>query len=180
MATSLNGWSVIWAYNSLQLRTIAIPGTKRTVQVRRSCAPLFAAFCADWNARMPERLKLATGPVDGFEPRQARAASGYSNHASGTAIDLKYDVLLADRQRHMTAQERKIVNQILDEYVDDNGRRVFGWGGDWEVGTYCDEMHTELAQGWAIGAQGRATTKDDVKAVMKRLGIDKNGNRTKR
>lgn len=181
MATSLNGWTAIFSYSSPMLRTIEIPGTGgRTVQLRRVCAPLFAAFYADWQQRMTSRLKLNTGPIDGFEPRDARGGGGISNHGSGTAVDVRYDVLLADRGRHMTNKEIQIVHDLLDEYVDDQGRRVFGWGGDWEVGTWCDEMHLELAQGWAIGAQGRATTRSDVKNVMKRLGINRDGIRTKR
>jgi hypothetical protein len=67
------------------------------------------------------------------------------------------------------------VHHLLDKYADVSGRRVFGWGGDWTVGTYCDEMHTELAQGWATGAQNRDTTLADVKAVIAHLGITPDG-----
>jgi hypothetical protein len=176
MTDSLNGWPGITSGNSLSLRRIQIPGTTRVLLIARPAARVFAAFCADWHAEMPERLKLDKGPVDSWEYRDARTTPRLSNHASGTAIDLRYDVLLADRKRHMTPAETAIVHRILDRYVDDDGRRLFGWGGDWSAG-FTDEMHTELAQGWAIGAQGRNTTLDDVKAVTKRLNIRRDGTR---
>jgi len=175
----MNGWQVIKSAADPRLRTIKIPGTNRKVTVRRVAAPLFAAYLADWNAKMTPRLKLDKGPLDGWQFRKSRFNSNYSNHASATAIDCRYDVLKADQQRHMTKDEIGIVHGILNIYVDDKGRRVFAWGGDWQVGKYCDEMHTELAQAWADGAKGRATTKADVKAVIKRLGIKRNGVRTK-
>jgi len=129
--------------------------------------PLFGAFCADWHALMPARLKLDRGPVDGWEYRDPRLASGnrLSNHASGTAVDLRYDVLLADQQRHMTDAERATMEKLLDTYVLEDGRRIFRWGGYWNA---VDEMHTEIAPGM---------TRADVKAVIKRLRIDDAGTR---
>ena len=175
MPTSLNGWPGV-ATSGPALRSIRIPGTGRTVVLEKTCAPLFAAFLSEWHKTvMPiDGSRTYLGP-DGWEYRQARTGDGLSNHASGTAVDVRYDVLKSDHQRHMTSSQIAAVHRLLDRYVDDQGRRVFGWGGDWTVGTYCDEMHTELAQGWAIGARGRATTKTDVLAVIKHLGIASDG-----
>ena len=44
MARSLNGWPAIRSANDPRLRTMRIPGTKRTVRLRRGAAPVFAAF----------------------------------------------------------------------------------------------------------------------------------------
>lgn len=174
--TCLNGWPAWDSSTDFALRWITIPGVGRKVLVARKAAPVFAAFLRDWDRLMPYRLKLSTGPIDGWEYRQARQSTSLSCHAGGVAVDVRYDVLLADGQRHMTDQEQKILRSILDIYVDDNGRRIFANGLDWNPGS-TDEMHTELAQSWAIGAQGRATTFDDIKAVRRRLKIDINGNR---
>ena len=105
MAKSLNGWPVIMTALDPRLRTIKIPGTNRTVRVRRGVAPVFAAFLADWHTEMPKRLKLNEGPVDSWVFRKSRFVDKYSNHASGTAVDLRYDVLKADGKPHMSQSE---------------------------------------------------------------------------
>jgi hypothetical protein len=81
-------------------------------------------------------------------------------------VDLRYDVLLADQKTHMTAAEKRTMEKILDIYVLEDGRRIFRWGGYW---TAVDEMHTEIAPGM---------TAKDVRAVIKRLGINANGDRS--
>lgn len=175
MAISLNGWTAIRLRIDPRLRTIKVPGTKRQVTVARSAAPLFAAFLHDWDARMPTRLKLDQGPLDGWNYRKSRLEKGLSNHASGSAVDARYDVLKPDGKKHMTAAEKKILDGILAEYVTTDGHRVLANGAWWKT---VDEMHTELSQGWDRGAK-RDTTSADVANCLKHLKIDKNGNRPK-
>ena len=173
MATSLNGWTAIKYGMDPRLRTIKIPGTTRSVRLARSAAPLFAAFLRDWTREMPARLRLNPGPVDGWNYRPSRLNSGLSNHSSGTAVDVRYDILKADGKHHMTAAETKILKGILARYVTSDGHHVLANGYAWKT---CDEMHTELSQGWDVGAK-RDTTPADVAQVIKRLKIDKNGMR---
>lgn len=175
MAISLNGWTAIRFRADPRLRTIKVPGTKRQVTVARNAAPLFAAFLADWDSRMPARLKLDKGPLDGWNYRPSRLEKGLSNHSSGSAVDARYDVLKADGKKHMTAAEKKILDGILAEYMTTDGHRVLANGAWWNT---VDEMHTELSQGWDRGAK-RTTTNADVANVIKHLKIDKNGNRPK-
>lgn len=177
MATSLNGWTVVEpTAASTALARRVVPGTTRAVTLQKDALPLFLAYLADWHKTvMPiDGSRSYLGP-DGYEYRMARTGAGWSSHSSGTAVDVRYDVLKADHQRHMTPAQIDAVHKLLDKYVDDSGRRVFGWGGDWTVGTFCDEMHTELAQSWAKGARGRATTLADVRAVIARLNIRPDG-----
>lgn len=174
MAKSLNGWPVIKRWADPRLRAIPIPGTKRTVRLNRSVAPVFASFLADWHAEMPKRLHLNTGPVDGWNFRKSRFSNNYSNHASGTAVDLRYDVLKPDGKPHMNQTEKKTLNKILDRYKTADGHRIFANGEWWNK---PDGMHTELSQSWDRGAL-RNTTLKDVKEVQRLLGIDKNGNRS--
>ena len=171
MAKSLNGWPAIRSANDPRLRTMKIPGTKRTVRLRRGVAPVFAAFLADWHKEMPARLKLNKGPVDSWVYREARYANGFSNHASGTAVDLRYDVLKPNGKPHMTQEEMAILDRILDRYKTADGHRIFANGEWWKK---ADGMHTELSQSWDRGAK-RNTTFKDVKEVQKRLKINKNG-----
>ena len=176
MAISLNGWPVITpALAPVKLRTITVPGTKRTLRIAKPAAPLLAAFASDWNALMPARLKLDTGPIACWCYRQARAANGFSDHASGTALDLRWDVLKADNKQHMTADERAILRAILSKYVTADGHHVLASGAFWGK---CDEMHTELSKGWdkANGAK-RDTTVKDVQQVIERLHIAPDGTR---
>jgi len=175
MATSLNKWTAIRIALDPRLRSIKIPGTTRSVRVSRSAAPLFAAFLADWNHEIGPRLRLNTGPVDGWNYRASRLTSGLSNHSSGTAVDVRYDVLHADGQRHMTDAERKALKRILARYVTADGHHVLANGYAWN---HCDEMHTELSQGWDKGnGAKRYTTAADVAEVITRLRIDKGGHR---
>lgn len=122
---------------------------------------------------MPKRLKLDTGPVDGYAKRPPRQGQGWSNHASGTAVDVRYDVLKADGKRHMTDAELRTLKKILKQYVTADGHAVLASGANWRT---VDEMHTELSQGWDVGAK-RDTNRADVAEVIKRLRIDRDGNR---
>lgn len=168
---SLNNWPVIRSANDPRLRAIKVPGTKRTVRLRSGVAPVFAAYLADWHREMPDRLNLNVGPLDSWVYREARSSDGFSNHASGTAIDARYDILRPDGKRHMTAREMKILDGILSQYKTADGHRIFANGEWWN---HADGMHTELAQGWDRGAK-RDTTFKDVKEVQKLLNIDNNG-----
>lgn len=179
MAVSMNGWTVIKSAADPRLRTIRIPGTKRKITVRRVAAPVFAAFFADWQKRMPAKYNLNPGPTDGWEYRKSRFNTNWSNHASGTAVDVLYSsVLPADGQPHMSDQAKLILDGILAEYVTTDGRRIFA-NGEWWKPPHCDGMHTEILQSWDRGAKGKNATIADVKNVRDRLGIKRNGVRTK-
>lgn len=173
--TSLNGWPAYDSSSDRALRWITIPGVNRKVCVARKAAPVFAAFLYDWHRLMGYRLKLNVGPIDGWEWRAPRQASGLSNHSSGTAVDVRYDVLHADGARHMTDQELQTLDTILSWYVTADGHRILASGGWWNPGS-IDEMHTELSQSWERGAK-RDTTAADVRDVRRRMKIDYNGNR---
>ncbi len=172
---SLNGWPVIFSSADPRISTIKIPGTKRSVRLRRAAAPLFASFLADWQREMPERMNLNPGPTDGWTFRKSRSVTDkYSNHASGTAVDVLYSsVLPADGKKHMTVEEKRILNKILDRYKTDDGHRIFANGEWWRA---ADGMHTELSQSWDRGAL-RNTTLEDLKNVQSRLKINKDGTR---
>jgi hypothetical protein len=72
----------------------------------------------------------------------------------------------------MTAEETKTLKDILAQYVTADGHHVLANGYAWK--SSCDEMHTELSQGWDVGAM-RDTTVADVAQVITRLKIDKDG-----
>lgn len=148
---------------------VAVPGTTKHVLLRKEVAPLFLNLLARVNK---EVLHLNPGPLDSWEYRGARTGAGLSNHASGTAIDFRYDVLLADHRAHMTKAQHRAMEHILDAYKTADGHRLFGWGGEWQVGKYCDEMHIEVGQDWQVG---RAITPADFVATTKRLHVRADG-----
>jgi hypothetical protein len=177
MATSLNGWPVLFAGDP-RIKTGVVPGTNMKVTLHAEFLPLALALLADINMTV---VPLHTGPLDGLEVRQARAANGYSNHASGTAFDIhyttndpKWPAWPADHQRHCTPAQIAAVHKLLDKYTLADGTRVLGWGGDWTVGTYCDEMHLEVGQAFEAHV-GRAITVADIRAVIARLNIGPDG-----
>ena len=171
MAVSLNGWPVLEPGDN-RLSTGTVPGTAKQITMRDVVLPLFLAVCSDINKKIIP-ISGGYGP-DGWQVRPAHAANGLSNHSSGSAVDNRYDVMKADRQKHLTDAQHAAMHLILDKYKTSGGKRVLGWGGDWTVGTYMDEMHTEIGQAWEPGV-GSPVTVADVRNVIARLGIHPNG-----
>jgi hypothetical protein len=85
----------------------------------------------------------------------------YSNHASGTAIDLnwtKYPMF----KRKMTKKQRAAAVAIESEL-----KEVIRWGGSYSP-SRVDEMHWEIRPG---------VSAVEVKKFIKQYGIQKNGTR---
>jgi hypothetical protein len=139
--------------------------------------PLALALLADINTTV---VPLHTGPLDGLEVRQARAANGYSNHASGTAFDIhyttndpKWPAWPSTHQQWASPAQIAAVHKLLDKYTLADGTRVLGWGGDWSK-AYLDPMHFEVGQAFEARV-GRAITVADIRAVIARLHIGPDG-----
>jgi hypothetical protein len=165
MPKSLNGWTVL-APGSDQLVTKRIPSVDRRLTMRRSVIPLFLAIAYDYHYWLSA---LDVGPVDegGYAYRQARNANAWSNHSSGTAMDLNWS--MEGRQASPMGRaffakpaNRKAIDTIKVIYGD-----VIDWGGDWNARDY---MHWEIKPG---------TSPAKVAALIKHLGITANGVRTR-
>lgn len=152
---SLNGWPGIPNWSDSRLTTKTVPGTHKSVHLRKEVMPVFLHLLSRINK---EVMPLNDGPLDSYEYREARLGGGLSNHSSGTAIDFRYDKLLADHLTHMTPAQRAKMERILDAYKTPDGHRLFGWGGEWRNGVARDEMHIEVGQDWQVG---RAITPSD-------------------
>jgi hypothetical protein len=166
-ATSLNGWAAIPDPSDPRMASVRIAG--HTLHLRKEVMPVFLSALRRINA---EVLPLAPGPLDSWEYRDARLGGGLSNHASGTAVDFRYDVLRADHQVHMTPAQRRAMERILDSYQTADGHRLFGWGGEWTPGRACDEMHLEVGQRWQVG---RAITPGDFTQFVARHHLRPDG-----
>lgn len=165
MATTLNGWPAV-PRGDARLVTAELPALGRRITVAAEVLPIFRAALRDVHEHV---IDLTCGPLDGHEFRQARMAKSLSNHASGTAVDMRYDVWLADGKRHCTKDQIDAMHGILDRYRTPKGKRILGWGGDWKPG-HVDEMHLEIGQAWQPGV-GSAVTRADVRAVVTRLRL---------
>lgn len=148
MATSQNGWLLV---DHTQLENLPIPGTDvkavpgllkgdvawllRWVgsEFNKRVDPLITPGCWGWNA-----------------PTPIPGSNIYSNHCSGTAIDLNaphFPWTLKSMSARQREECRKIVNQTEGVVV---------WGGDFT--TITDEMHFEVNG-----------SKEDVKRIVAKL-----------
>lgn len=170
--STVGGWPTIEKPYDSRLAVGKVPGTNLSIRMRKEVLPVFLAFLAEVNKKV---IPLKNGPLDGWTYRKARAVDAFSQHAGGVATDMRYDILKADRKIHMTDTQHKAMHKLLDKYVTSNGKRVFGWGGDWTPGKFADEMHVEAIQNWSPGSQGKNATVDDFRNVQKRLRIRNDG-----
>ena len=126
----MNGWPVLEPGDN-RLSTGTVPGTQKQITTRDVVLPLFLAVCSDINQKVIP-ISGGYGP-DGWQVRKAHAANGFSNHSSGSAVDVRYDVFKADHLQDASPAQIVAMHAILDKYVTTGGKRVLGWGGDWTV-----------------------------------------------
>jgi hypothetical protein len=163
MPRSINRWPVLGDH-SADLATGTVPGTNIRLRMRRDVLPLFLALAADWHRQV---APLRKGECGAYDYRQARASSSWSDHSSGTAMDLNWAHEGKQGPRGgmatMTPAQIKAAAALRTKY------RVVIWGGDKARGgdyrqpRYWDPMHYALKPG---------TTVADVKAVIKDLVVD--------
>ena len=175
MPNSINGWEVLDdpPWSDPRLDTKLIPGVPtRSLKLRREVLPLFLALAKDYHDTI-EPIDVGTLDDWSYSYRDARYSSSWSDHASGTAIDLnasKEGWLGMNNYKWWSAPSRYRAAQALKaryEVVMWGGSKDFG--GDYYNGSTVDWMH------WAI-KPGVSLTQ--VQEVIRRLGIDENGVRS--
>jgi len=159
--TSLNGWPVIKP-GKPGLVTRVVPGTKVRLTLAKDASPLLLHVA--WRVHNEVRSISANnkrGQDDaGYTYRKARFANKFSNHASGTAIDLNWRIWpMIGKKRSMSAIEVLACEDIAKDL-----KEAIVWGGNWK--SMKDEMHWEIAPG---------VTAAKVRAFCKRLGIKEDG-----
>ena len=161
MPNSLNGWPVI-SPTSTALRQGTVPTTTRKIRMRGSVLPLFLALAFDYDDWINP---IDVGPLDdaGYCYRQSHGSDGWSNHASGTALDLNWSKEGAQRATNKVFWAkndiRLRITQIKRIY------HVVDWGGDWS-GVFWDPMHFEV---------GHGVNASNVAQQIHKLGIDAKG-----
>lgn len=158
---SLNGWLV----PPPKLKTFSIPGTTRRATLDVDAGRILVAIATDYHETVRD---IDDGRVDegGFALRDARLASGrWSNHASGTAIDLNWSEEGAMGSNWGAKFFAKAKNRLAVERIKRRYGKVVQWGGDWRA---RDWMHWEIKPG---------VTRAQVITFAEQLGIDKEGRR---
>jgi hypothetical protein len=144
MPNSQNGYPVLdgdFSGPHPRLRNWHVPGAERDLPLRDGSTGFLLVHLATWFNRNIE--KIDTGFDDwGWSPRQISGSSEWSNHASGTAIDLnaaKHPQGVSTSHT-FSAGERDKIHQRLRLYQD-----CIKWGGDYQ--TTPDAMHYEIDRG---------------------------------
>lgn len=135
MATSQNGYSVL--FDEDQTNIWSIPGTDRHFRLRPGDSGYVLACLALWWHRNIEPIDVGTWDEWGWAVRPVRGqTTGYSNHASGTAVDI-------NATRHPLGKVGTIAKVALLR------ARVYGYcHGVLRAGAFYsgrkDEMHVEI------------------------------------
>lgn len=166
MPKSQNGWPVIKSQSDKDLVVIRIPGTGTPgipLRVQKDCAPLLAYVASRVHKDVTDLRKGnkpgVTQDEGGYNYRKIDGSSSFSNHASGTAIDLNWQ-LFPMFKRRMNKKQRQAALAIEQELSE-----VIRWGGSFSP-SRVDEMHWEIKSG---------VSKADIKAFLKKAGIRKDG-----
>ena len=182
---SQNGWVASADRNALGIRTFAVPGRPDVlVPLRADVAPLLLAFAAWWDQNVEP---LVVPGNWGYAYRDIRGASGLSNHASGTAIDLNAPRHPLGAVGTVPAAKRA----AIEAKAASLGLR---WGGSYSGRK--DEMHAEVVVSHARAMQlvaalqatppaappaaGQRTLQqgssgEDVKVVQRAVGVSADG-----
>jgi hypothetical protein len=138
---SQNGWTVITSSSSAKLATYKVPGTKHGLVLRKGDAGVLLVDFANWYNKHVEKLSLYKAGDDyGWSYRKIRGSSTtYSNHASGTAIDLNATrhPLNTTAAHSFTKKQIAAIHTRLRHYSG-----VIRWGGDYSGRK--DPMHFEI------------------------------------
>lgn len=159
MATSQNGWFVHTSSSALQSLD-AITGRVRPGAVHQ----VFEHLCRRFHAEVEP---ITRGHSWGWAYRPIRgSSSGYSNHASGTAIDLNAPAHPLGRRGTFTSTQVAAIRRIL---ADLDG--AVRWGGDYQ--NRADEMHFEINTDAAhlarVAAKINAHQEEDMTPAEKKL-----------
>lgn len=111
-----------------------IPGTRRSLAVRREIAPLLIGFAAEFH-RLVEPIDVRTLDDWGYVCRRVRGRNTVSFHSGGLAIDLNALRHALGRVGTFTRRQVAIIRALCRKY----GLR---WGGDYRLRK--DEMHFEV------------------------------------
>ena len=166
MARSIDGWAVLGTH-SADLATGTVPGTSIRLTMHRAVLPLFLALAADYHRTV---APLRAGECGAYAYRESRLSSAWSDHSSGTAVDLNWNhegaqgptggmATMAPSQIAACAALKAKYGVVI--WGGDKAR-----GGDYANPVNFDPMHFAIRPG---------VTSAQVAAKIKALGIRPDG-----
>lgn len=144
MAISQNGYPVIESSSDCALWRIPVGRgeTARHVYLRHGYVGYVLACFITWFHRRIEKVNVGTWDEWGWAYRPVRGSTtGFSNHASGTAVDINATKHPLGRRGTFTEKQIKKIRRKLRFTF----RGVIRWGGDYQ--NRPDEMHFEADKG---------------------------------
>lgn len=135
---SQNGWSVI---SQSYTKTWTIGG--RQVPLRRGPAGFVLAHWI-WYFNYNIEFLLPTYDDWGWALRRISGSDEWSNHASGTAVDLNADAHPQGRRDTFTPHFTEMIRTRLAGRYEN----LIKWGGDFH--TSVDEMHYEITGTYSV------------------------------
>lgn len=157
---SINGWVASKDERAIGIRSYRIPRTDRHVRVCEDAAPILLWVATKFHAAVANLDKDPLA-VWGYKYRPALQGNGkLSDHASGSAIDLRSDRFPVGTD-NMSALQKLMVRRILNRC---DGLII--WGGDYKSAASKDQMHFAIAPG---------VTARDVELWRIKRRVDPNG-----
>ena len=137
MLTSQNGWPASADKNAIGVKNFDVPGTTRHFSCASAVAPILIAFAAEFHTKI-EKIDVGTYDDWGYNFAVIPNQTDYSNHASGTALDI--DATLHPWKKTGTFNALKVIqlHLLVKKYA-------IRWGGDYSSG-WKDEMHFEIVE----------------------------------
>lgn len=137
MNISQNGWSVIQESDTYDWH---IPNTSRNLRLRKGPAGFVLIHLCLWFQERIEPIDLGQLDDWGYSLRRIAGTDVYSNHSSGTAVDINALRHPSGKKNTFTLAQRLLIKARLLVY-----RGGIRWGGTFS--TTVDEMHWEIDQG---------------------------------
>jgi hypothetical protein len=133
MLFSQNGYS---ANQASLMATFTVPTTSVKMTLRKGDASVVLLYVAEMFDKTVEKLRQKD--CGGYNPRKVRGSTEViSNHGSGTAEDLNWQLHVRGKRGTFSAAKVKAIRKIL-AFCGGAVR----WGGDFK--TTVDEMHFEI------------------------------------
>lgn len=158
---SQNKWVVIKDSSDKKLTVVRLAGSNVPLRLHKDAAKILAYVAVRFDKEV-SKLKLNNKPGfqddGGYSFRKIGNSNVYSNHASGTAIDLNWQKFPMFK-RNMNKKQVEACRAIV---ADCQG--LIRWGGDYK--TSVDQMHFEIAD---------KVTKEDIAKFIKSKKIKADG-----
>lgn len=111
------------------------------ISLRKGDASVVLLHFARWYDSNIEQL--TSSDTGGYNPRSVTGTPSVdSNHASGTAMDLRWNKHVRGKHNTFTAAQKKKIHDQLKFYEG-----AIRWGGDYSSASVIDEMHFEINVG---------------------------------